>query len=115
MFVTVDVKVRLVPGTGVPPGLTPFPIEITGRMTVTTSRAVDVLAGLPTDRPVSLSVSIVPLATLPILYVTVTVTVPALASAPRRALSGLAPCVIVVPVIETTVSAVPGTFVVSRS
>jgi hypothetical protein len=114
-LVTVDVNVRFVPGIGVPAGLTAFAMEMTGRMTVTTNTPLDVFALLPTERPVSLSVSITPLATLPTLYVTVTVTVPPFASAARRALSGFAPCVMLVPVIDTVVSAVPGFLDVSRS
>src|SRR3954469_8433835 len=115
VFVSVDVKVRSVPGAGEPPGLTAFPIVITGRITVTTNVSRAILTELPNDRPLRKIVSFVPTATFPTRYVTVTATVAVVASAPRRALSGFAPCVMVVPVIETTVSAVPGLFVVSRS
>src|SRR5438067_6717133 len=114
VLVTVDVKVRSVPGAGVPPGLTAFVIEIAGLTTITISAAVDVLALFPTERPLRKRVSIVPAATLPIWYVTITGTVAPLARGARRALSGLAACVMLVPVIDATLIAVPGLFDVRR-
>ena len=66
VLVTVDVKVRSVPGVGAPLGLTAFEIVITGRMTVTTNAVVELFALLPTERPLRNKVSIVPAATFPI-------------------------------------------------
>src|SRR5437762_9638587 len=60
VLVSVDVKVRSVPGAGEPAGLTALPIVITGRITVTTKVSCDVFTGLPTERPVRKSVSFVP-------------------------------------------------------
>ena len=66
VLVSVDVKVRFVPGRGAPNGLTTFPIVSTGRITVTTKSAADVFTVLPTERPRSRSVSTVPTGEFPI-------------------------------------------------
>ena len=90
-FVTVELKVRSVPGVELPGGFTVFATVIDGRMTVTMRLAVTLEKVSVTERARSRSVSIVPAATFPIRYDTVTADEPPKPSGERRALSGTAP------------------------